>query len=115
MEKEKLGEEYRKQISHEVYLSQDELRKEKKEEYKKKMLKDGWLELTTIAVENAHEKNQKLIVSASIEMDWLTSRLDGQVFKPYIDKKYGAMLMKPRATRKGIWVERLKDAFYKIA
>lgn len=113
MELQDVSESNRAKVSHEVYLSQEDLRNEKKTEYKEKMLKDGWTELTEEAIKDAFDKKQKIEVIATQSTDWLSVKI-AETYKPFVDNQGTCYLMKPRARSRGLWVGRLENAFYKI-
>jgi hypothetical protein len=93
----------------EVYLAADQARREEKAQYKDRMLKDGWTELNT---ETAKSITGKIKVEALGQGPILNFRLSG-TFKVFINENGFAYLMKPRATRRGILISNLSDAFFK--
>lgn len=103
----------RRQLEHEVYLSQHDITNEKRDAYKTTMLTNGWLELTNTEIKDAYNNGYLLEVSAELEWDWQHINLIGK-YKPFVTQDGGCYIMKPRAKRKGYPVMYLKNAFCKI-
>lgn len=97
----------------EVYFASKQLDREQEAQHKAKMLTDGWLELTPEAIKIEAQHGHKIMVNATKEGAIFTSEIDS-IFKPVVSPDGQCYLMKPRATRKGLPVAYLDNAFYKV-
>jgi hypothetical protein len=108
--REAIPEDLYKYLDTEVYLASQQRTREVYELHKTDMLSQGRQVLT---VESAIKLNGKKIeVSATQEHDMFTHKV-ADIFKVFVVNDKYPYLMKPRATRKGIAVLGIDNAFYK--
>ena len=113
LSKENISSELRKQLSTEVYLSQQDIREEKEEKDRNEMIAKGYIVLNKEACDQAIKENKKLEVIAEIETDLWAVKMDN-VYRPKIDHKGNYWLMKPRAKTRGYYLSRFENAFCKL-
>ena len=108
--RETIPEHLHKYLDTEVYLCSQQLDRERRFKNTAEMLSQGWQVLN---VESANKLNGKQIeVSATQENNLFTGKITG-IFKVFVVNDKYPYLMKPRATRKGIAVIGIDNAFYK--
>ena len=113
LKQESIPEELHDHLNTEVYLSQQQLTREKEQKYHLTMVAEGWIKLDKQAMELALEAKKNLTVKATMQSDWLTSKIE-EVYKPFIGKDGAYVLMKPRARRRGFYLSRFENAYCKL-
>jgi len=86
---------------------------EKENIHADKLKADGWKELTKDVIKEAFTRGQKLQIMATMQIDWYNANLT-KIYKPFVDSTGACYLMKPRARRRGILFDNLKNPFYKL-
>lgn len=100
-----------KTLETQVYLASKQYQREQTEIHRINMINTGWMELNKDIAKTLN--GLKIKVSATCSgaiFDW---KVDN-IFKVLVSSDGCSYLMKPRATRKGIAVVNLDNAFYKL-
>ena len=95
----------------EVYLSQQDLHKEKQKAYSDKMLSAGWLPLTEDLVRKAFAEKKRLEIEREGTSVLCTTSKVKHIYKTFVSHENKVYLMKPKARNRGFFVYQLENAF----
>lgn len=99
----------------EIYLSQQQIQKEKEKKEADAMFADGWIKLTCDIIKQAFRDKKKIELNTIQEAEIFSHGVK-EIFKPFVDNNGGCFLMKPKARSRGIkfFEGRFKSAFCKV-
>jgi len=112
----KISEENQDILATEIYLSQQDIKKEIKNQEIKEMQKEGFnqflFDKSIQIIEKAIQENKKIQIKGIISSDWLNNSIN-QVYKPmHINNIYG--LQKPHARKSYYNPIHFIDCYYKL-
>lgn len=113
LSKETIASELVDQLEMEIYLSQHDIDRDKKEAQKKTMLAAGWFVLDQAVMDQAIAEGKKLQVKATKSLDWLTVGVD-EIYKPAVFHGGVYVLMKAKARSRGYALSGFENAFCKL-